>query len=583
MEIKERLWITAWAALMGFSLLMLHNWVDTLNKPGEFFGIIWPFYVTSLSLPMTFQMMSCYRTEKLLWLMAAGFSLVMAGSSAYIAQYTWVEDLPDNYSYRLLLIPYIIFTCWIILLSLAEHKLMRQTWCDDYSLLFASAWRNALKLVSAAVFVGLFWGLLFLWAGLFKVLKINFFYDLFTGRNFVYPVTAIAYGIGLSLYSAKEEVLAGLYRTCLNVLGWLLPLVIFIMLLFLVALPFQGLALLWKTGYATALIITLLGCLVFLFNAAWQDAESTLKFPKWLVNLISLGLVAMPIYTFICTYSLGLRISQYGWSIDRIWASLAVFMLSIYSIGYAITSLRRQTSWMVGAKEVNIVAALILVVLLTLTLTPVLDPARISVNSQVNRLLTGKIAADKFDFKYLRFDGGKYGNDELRKLLANTSHPQSALIRKKSESVLQEKYRSYNETTEKPKLDSRELAEKLGLYPKGKALDPSFVDFLVEKLQGQEYYINCNRNTESCPLLAIDLNADGQDEIVVLDGYKRIVFSLENGAWKEVGTLSGIHLEKLYSSSLEEILDKNDFEALATKWKDIRIGKYRYSINSNDQ
>src|SRR5690606_35634919 len=155
-------------------------------------------------------------------------------------------------------------------------------WSSDYGLLGTAAWRNVVKLGSAGLFVVIFWMLLALWAGLFKVLGVGFFVELFTSRVFVYPVTAIAFGMGLSLYSAKEEALLGLYRATLNLLGWLLPLVSGIILLFLLMLPVQGVGLLWKTGYATALVLSLLALMVFLFNAAWQDGIHGIKFPNWI-------------------------------------------------------------------------------------------------------------------------------------------------------------------------------------------------------------------------------------------------------------------------------------------------------------
>jgi len=581
MERNERVWIVAWAALLGFSLLILHNWVETLSKAGAYFGVIWPLYVSAVILPLSLQMLSRYRTEKLSWLLSAGFTMVMAGCASYIGYNAWIEDGPRfYYSGWSFMLAIGVFICWFILMPFAEHKLFRHSWCDDYTLLFSATWSNTAKLLSAAVFIGLFWGLLFLWAGLFKVLKVTFFYELFTGRNFVYPVTAIAFGIGLSLYSAKEEALVGLYRTSLNVLGWLLPLVTFIMLLFLFTLFFQGLDPLWKTGYATTLMLTLLGLMVFLFNAAWQDASGTQRFPNWLLNLISLGFAVMPLYIVLCAYSLGLRIIQYGWSIERIWAALAVFVLSIYALGYAATSIRRQTIWMLGAKGVNITGGLIIVILLTLTATPVLDPARISVNSQIGRLLTNKTAVDSFDFNYLRFNAGKYGNEELRKLLNNTNHPQAELIHTKVESTFKKQYANdYRDSAEStlPRWSHAELAEKLKLYPKVAVLDPAFVDFLLERLNGQQFSLGCGSNGNPCHLLSIDLNADAVEELVLFDSYNSKAFSLENGKWRFIGNLRG-DMAKLAGASLTQILEEQNAKTLPRKWSDIRIGNNQYSV-----
>ncbi len=583
MERNERVWITAWSAFLGFSLLILHNWIETLSKPGAYFGVIWPLYVVTITLPLTLQMLSRYRNEKLLWILVTVFSIVMGGTASYVGHQAWIEDLPSHFSSASgepFLMVIIVFICWFILMPFVEHKLLRQSWCDDYTLLFSTTWSNAAKLLSAAILVGLFWGLLFLWAGLFTVVKVNFFRELFTDRSFVYPVTTIAFGIGLSLYSNKKDALIGHYRTSLNVLGWLLPLVAFIMLLFLIALLFQGLEPLWKTGYATVLMLILVGSMIFLFNAAWQDACGTYKFPKWLLNLISLGLVAMPLYIVLCAYSLGLRISQYGWSIERVWAALAVFVLAIYALGYAGTSLRREAVWMLGAKSVNIAGALILVVLLTLTSTPVLDPARISINSQIDRLFANRIAVNDFDFDYLRFDGGKYGNDELRELLNNNNHPQAELIHEKVKSILLKEHRSYSRQTESSGLNHEKLMDKLKLYSKGTMLDPAFVDFLAEQLNGQKFSLNCDNNNQLCQILSIDLNANGQDELVLFNNYQIMVFGLENGRWRQIGNLNGDNIAKLVDgASLTQSLEKKDVEVLLPKWSDIRIGNDRYSVS----
>jgi hypothetical protein len=581
MERPERIWIIAWAALMGFALLLLHNWVVTLDNPAAFFGLIWPLYVIAVSLPLTLQMLSAYRTQKALWLMTVGFCLVMAGAVSYSGQQVWVADLSGSfYDNRFFQQFFIVTTCWFILMPFAEHRLLRQTWWSDYTLLFSATWRNTVKLSSAAVFIGLFWGLLLLWAQLFKVLKVNYFYELFTGRGFIYPMTGIAYGIGLSLYSAKEDALAGIYRASLNVLGWLLPLVTFIILLFLLSLLFLGLEPLWKTGFATSLMLALLGLMVFLFNAAWQDAEGIVKFPGWLKNLISVGLVFTPLYIVLCAYSLSLRISQYGWSVDRLWASLAVLEFSIYTVGYAVASVRRKNTWMHDAKIVNIAGALLAVTLLFLTCTPLLDPARIAVNSQIDRLLDGKVEVNEFDFDYLRFEAGKYGNDQLKDLLNLSDHPQAERIHAKVESVLQKKYRSFGQQSSKLETTRENLLEELELYPRGTVLDDAFVDFLLEQLNGQKMFLNRVSSKHSFQILAIDLNDDEQVELILFTAYQGMVFGIEDKKWKQIGLLNGPSINKLTGDWLSPTLKQQDFETLANKWRDIRIGNERYSVTS---
>lgn len=572
---QERTWIIAWATVQGLGLWLLHEWLLGLDKKVPMWHLIWPSYVFITTFPLSLMVLSTYRQDKRLWGMAAGFSLIMSGAAAYVGYQAWAPDVHLGYTSQLgFTLMLITLVNWFVLLPFAEHQLLKGRWCSDYAFLFSAAWRNWVKLALAALFTGLFWALLFLLAGLFKVLNIDFFMILFTSRIFAYPVTAIAFGIGLSLYAAKEEALVGIYRASLNILGWLLPVVSFILILFLLALPFQGLALLWKTGYATSLMLCLLAWAVFLFNAAWQDASGEQRFPKWLLRFIGVGLLTMPVYIVLCAYSLALRVTQYGWTIDRIWAALMIVVMAIYALGYAWVVLKRQTIWMQGAKRINIAAALFTVLLLILTITPVLDPARIAVHSQVSRLLAQKTQLQDFDFAYLRFDSGRIGHEALLQLSKNTTHPQAEALRQQASLTLKKTSR-YEVKPEVVAEDT--LRQKLQMYPQGIELAEDFVEYLRVQLNADKLYISCTAE-KPCPLLQLDLNQDRQAELVLLNGYSSMVFSLQQGRWRRVGTLTG-DLSKLSQKGTIQALEQGQVKAQLPTWHDLEIGGQRYGVD----
>ncbi|SNS02155.1 protein of unknown function [Methylobacillus rhizosphaerae] len=576
MSKAERSWIIAWAALQGIGLWLLHEWLLSLPGTGPYLSVIWPLYAGVIILPSTLMLLSKYRQDKYLWIMVTGFTLLISAAASYTGYQAWVVDLPLHRTGQAgFLLGAMAFISWFVLLPFAEHQLSQGNWCSNYSLLFASAWRNCVKLALAAVFTGVFWILLFLLAGLFKVLNVALFMDLFTSRIFAYPVTAIVFGIGISLYAAKEEALVGIYRASLNILGWLLPMVSFILILFLLALPFQGLTLLWKTGYATSLILVLLACTIFLFNAAWQDASGEQRFPRWLLRFIGIGLLAMPVYIALCAYSLGLRVSQYGWTVDRVWAALVVVLAAIYALGYAWVVLKRQAVWMAGVRQVNILAALSVVVLLLLTLTPVLDPVRLSVNSQVARLMSGKLAAYDFDFEYLRLNGKRYGNAVLQQLSKNTIHPDAVLIQQKAEAALTVEYRTFTSSEGKEhQLTQEQLFKQWRPYPRGTELDAEFVDYLLDNPSVRP---TCSE-AEPCPVLSVDLDGDGRNEWIMLMSYIGKIYSIENGRWSLAGSLYG---DGIYN------LMENRFPAQAAiltrpaRWKELWIGDVRLYSNDN--
>ncbi|CAG0953898.1 hypothetical protein MTYP_00348 [Methylophilaceae bacterium] len=579
---NERAWLIAWGTLQGFCLLMLHNLVESIAKPGEWFPVLWPLYALALAFPLSMQMLSAYRERRALWLLNIAYSAMIAICAAYAGKVSWVDGLPNSYLWdATFLVGGIVFTSWFVLIPFAEHRLKLATWSNDYAMLCMAAWRNVIKLGSAALFVGIFWILLGLWAGLFKVLGVSFFLDLFTSRTFVYPITAIAFGLGLSLYSAKEEALLGLYRATLNLLGWLLPLVSGIILLFLLVLPMQGVGLLWKTGYATALVLSLLALMVFLFNAAWQDGVHGIKFPNWIRRMVTLTLIVLPILSGICAYALWLRVGQYGWTADRVWAAILIGLLAFYAVGYALSALARKGEWMQTVSKVNVYAAWAIALVLLLTATPVLDPVRISVSSQVHKLLKEKVDVNSFDFQYLRFDGGYYGHRALTRLSVLESHPESAAIQLKAKKALESTYRNHYRNRTAHERDRESWQKKLELFPKESSLTPEFLDYLWQATEDDKMWIDCLKNKDRCTVLQLDLNRDGQQEVLIFSEYNAHVFTQDARQWQLGGVLRFSGPAKLSAAKIRKMIEDGEFSVVESRWQELQLGEQRYSVQPN--
>lgn len=583
MERRERAWVLAWGAAAGVSLLLLHRWIENLAHVDATLHVVWPLYVLAIGLPLTMQMLSHHRTDPLMWTLSVSFNSVMALAAGYVGYQVWIAD-SSGFGHQvvgcLIQVLGTLIVCWFMLLPFAQHRLTTRRWCDNYALLFSNAWGNTVKLASAAAFVLVFWGLLWLWAGLFKVVDVNFFMGLFYRKEFIYPVTALAFGCGLSLYSSREEALVGMYRASLNVLSWLSPLVALIALLFLFSLPVRGLEGLWNTHHATPLMLVLLTAFIFLLNTAWQDYRERTDFPVWLLRLMSLCILAMPLYVALCAYSLGLRVQQHGWSIGRFWAVLAVIISAIYAFGYAIVCVRRQTVWMSGARSVNIFGALALSAVLTLTATPLLDPGRIAVDSQLARLMSGKVAPEKFDFSYLRFQAGRYGNDKLREMLAPSTHPQEKRIRELAQTQLgRQSPGDAGDAGDAVRGRSREaLISELAIHPPEKAIDPEFITFLARQIDERKITPECLVKDRACQAWVVDLDTDGIDEVVLFDTFQSKVFGVADGVWKQVGVVKGANARKLSGSPVEDVLRSGTASVLPHRWQDFQLGTDRYSI-----
>lgn len=575
----ERIWILAWAAGQGLALLLLHEGVKALAPAERLFWLIGPLYALALWLPLSLQLLVRHRHEPALWRLLGGFGAVLVSMAAHEGWYVFQPEGHSHYWVGSAIVFCLTVTVgWFVLLPFAQFRLEQGRWRADYPFLFAISWRNALQLAGALGFAGVFWLLLWLWAALFDLLGVKAFVRLFTDPRFAYFATALAFGLGFSLYRLGETAILGVYRASLHLLGWLLPLVALLAVGFLAALAFTGLHPLWKTGHATALMLALQGCVLFLFNAAWQDGTGEPPTPRWLRRPLAWAIALLPVYGGLCAYSLGLRVAQYGWSGDRVWAALLVFMAGFYGLGYARAALRRGGPWMAGVAKINVAAALTLVVLLFATATPLLDPERIGVASQVRRLLAGRVEPAEFDFHYLRFQSGRLGDAALRRL-AELEGKEAEPIRRMAAAALAEKDYFGSRAGTRADWTPEEVAARLRVYPDGVKAEESFLRFLAGKLNSEPYFCLEAGDKLRCLLLVVDLNGDGDPEQVILQPPNLSqIYQRRNGDWSYAGSLALADGPYPMEYELERDLMEGKLRIMTPEWRELEIGARRYRV-----
>jgi hypothetical protein len=322
-----------------------------------------------------------------------------------------------------------VFSMGLVLFIAAFYfRSWREAGRFDYPRLLDNSWRNALAALFLVGFLAVFALLLLLWAALFRVIEIRFFAELFTKSEFVYPVGGLVGGWGLGLIRARVGMVATVRRLCEVLIRALLPLVAFILVIFLATLPVTGLAALWDTGYAATLLVSLAAILLFFFNAMVADDEA-ISLHRWLQPLVLVALVLVPVNAALAAWSLYLRVDQYGWTVDRLWAGLVIGWVAVYALGYAAIVLYRRGMDVGLLRRLNTVLGVLLALDLFAVNTPQFDFHRIAANSQVERLLDGRTKPADFDARYLRFGLGPYGIRELEALkVSDFAKAQSGLV-----------------------------------------------------------------------------------------------------------------------------------------------------------
>jgi len=270
----------------------------------------------------------------------------------------------------------------------------------SYNVLFTLSWRNALTVVLALAFTGVFWLILNLWASLFEVIGIDFFRRLFDMDWFLFVSLSVANATGIIVFRNLVGVIDSATRLLQGLLKLLLPLVTIITVLFLASLPIAGLDSLWDTGRGTALLLVLLGLQLFFVNAVYQDGRGQPPYPLVLHRLLYAGLCATPVLSALALYGLYLRLAQYGWTVLRGWAFLVWLVLSLFAVGYTVGVLRRRDAWTVDLARVNIGMGVVVAVAMLLVNSPVLDFRKISAHSQLARIPAGPEGAGQFDIWY---------------------------------------------------------------------------------------------------------------------------------------------------------------------------------------
>ncbi len=284
----------------------------------------------------------------------------------------------------------------------------------------------------AKVFAALALVLIFAWARLLKELDVNFFNRLFQEPWFILPFLGAIGGLSIALMRGLQSLLGALRFVVLLLARILMIITAVFTVTLLIVFALKGVGIVFDRPYPGAWMmgLALLGMLIF--NGVYQNGEGGPP-PLWLRIPTIVTLIGFPVYALLAFYAFSLRIEDYGLTPPRI-AGLAVNALiaaySVVCIASVVTEANwRGKKWMPLVGPLNTAMAALWVAVLIVLASPLINPWAISAKSQYALLANGRIAAADFDFGYLRFQLGVYGEKALDKLLTLENHPEAPAIR----------------------------------------------------------------------------------------------------------------------------------------------------------
>ena len=387
------------AVVQGILLFALYRAFDTNLWPSESPLWSYPLWTLVIAVPLLLLLSLKRDNFQRVSQLVVGLAVILALLAIYTGWQAEPFDEFPLFSLSFAFCSSMTLACFKALMYLQQRANQVPL---TYQVLFTNSWRNFLVTALSAIFVFIFWLILMLWGELFKVIEIDFFRDLFREDWFIFPVLGFALGLGVIIFRNLTGVIDNITKLLHGLIKLLLPLIIAVAVIFLAALPFVGLDVLWSTGNGTALLLWLLAIILFFTNAVYQDGRETNPYSPIIHRLIFSGLCIMPIISALSLYGLVLRLNQYGWSVERCWAIVVWFILSLLAAGYVTGIIRRRAEWTIDLARVNTAMGLVVLAIMLLANSPLLDFRKISLKSQLNRVEAGEIELKEFDFWYTK-------------------------------------------------------------------------------------------------------------------------------------------------------------------------------------
>ena len=450
-----------------------------------------------------------------------------------------------------------------------------RSWFAPYESYFEFSWKLGLQVWLSALFVCALFLVLGVGAALFWLLKLKFLAQLLRESWFDIPVSAMAFASALHITDVRPDIIRGTRTLVLSLLSWLLLVLVIIVGGFLASLPFAGLELLWATRSATWILLGVAAMKIVLVNAVFKGGGADQP-PRVLRVCMRISCLMLPVLMMLATYALALRIKQYGLTPHRILACAGMFVAFFYAAGYAWAALARTRSF-ARIAPVNVVAAWVSIAVLAALFTPLADPARLSVRSQVDRLLSGRVEPEKFDYDFLRFRSVRYGLQALARLQGETKAPNAATVRELSARAARQRD-GVQLGAARPNAST--LALNIVSRTPGQPVPASFLSTDWKRVTQNWMLPGClNVAGAKCDAYLADLTGDHKANVVLFPNGGSIGFVFDqasDGVWQLVGKFSIAP----NCTALRDALAKGTFQLVEPRLRDIEVNGKRIEMET---
>ena len=411
-----------------------------------------------------------FTIEGRLWWTSLAFGVAMGIAAGLV---TWWNGSPASWSQGEVWRTMSLFLAVAIAAPLFQAARDEGTRRPSYPAVHDHLWANVVLWCASWAFVGLVFLMTLLLAGLFQLIKIDLLHDLLMKNWFCRVLVGLAFGSALGVLREHDAVVRTLQRVITTLLAVLAPVLAIGLALFLLALPFTGLQALWSaTSQTTPLLLACAaGALILCNDVIGAHEADERRNPLLRYGAMVLAAVILPLGA-LAAVATSLRIGQYGYTPERLWAVVFVAIACLWGAAYLVALVRGRMQWTRRVRPTNLVLAALVCVLGLVLATPLVSFNAISTRDQVGRLESGKTSPEKFDWRALAFDFGQPGRDALARLKRSAN----AVIRTKAAEAAKAEYRYDGSFDPLPV-----FAGKYDVHPAGGALPEDLKTLIVRE------------------------------------------------------------------------------------------------------
>ncbi|MEQ1726326.1 MAG: DUF4153 domain-containing protein [Sphingopyxis sp.] len=408
------------------------------------------------------------------WHWAAAFAVLWGVVTAFVVWNTGGYNVGGSFAewpfFSVLLAATVAAPLFQTKRDVADSWTFWRLWQLPYRQLHLHAWTDAVLGAAAMAFVGITFALAWMISSLFMLIDIDFVRELLQKDWFGWMLAGAAFGGAIGLLRERDKLVGTMQRLVMIVLAVLAPVLAVALVLFLVSSIGTGFAKLWESGFsATALMLAVAAAAVLFANAVIGNGDedrSPNRVLHWSAAILAVTVLPLAI---IAAVAMWLRISDYGWTPERIWGVIAVAI----ALGYGLSGLWSVVRGRAGFDDVlrplQQKLAVALGALALFLALPIVDFGAVSARDQVARLRSGAVSEADFDLRAMAFDFGPAGRRALQQLARSGTPARRAAI---TAALAAENRYGVDENLDE-QVDRRPLAQRLRIIPAGRALPPA--------------------------------------------------------------------------------------------------------------